>query len=554
VGRDSLNAARRLGASALPARGYSVSSGWVLFGLVVLGAFLRFYRIDAQSLWIDELFTIGAAEIGGHLGPREFFGNVQGPLHALIVNLVARISDSEFALRSISAFFGVGLIPVAYALGKSIVDRRTGLVAALLVCVSPFAIWYSQELRNYALLMFLSGLATLFAWRVSARAGRSWAPYVVAATLSIYSNLSGAFLAISHALFTAIRSAATGRGFRRAMIAFGVVALLAVPLAYGLFRWANRPEVAENVRFAPEAEAHEVTRAETAFSPVVVPYSVFSMGYGFSLGPSVRELHGGDPMGAVFDEIAVVGPASLVLLAAILLGLRRLADRRGGLSLALLVFLVPLACTFALALLNLKPVNPRYLAVAFPMLTVTMAAGVVSLKRPVAVLLCGLLVLFCGLSLWGHYFDTRYWKEDIRSAAYYVGANEQPGDIVLVPVVRDVFNHYYGGCAERFVFYRGQAESREAVRSRIEHHVGRATRLWYVAAREWKCDPAGRIRDFLGESYSGVDAARFTGVWVGLYELPGALGDEKGAGELQAPGAGASLDTAEGGPGGVADR
>ena len=36
----------------------------ILIGLLITGAFLRFYRIDFQSLWLDELYTLREADPG----------------------------------------------------------------------------------------------------------------------------------------------------------------------------------------------------------------------------------------------------------------------------------------------------------------------------------------------------------------------------------------------------------------------------------------------------------------------------------------------------------
>ncbi len=494
---------------------------WLVLVLVALGALLRFYRLDVQSLWVDEVLTLGAAEVGGRLGAAQFFGNVQGPLHALLVHLVARFSDSTFALRSISAVAGTALIPVTYLLGKSIVNRAAGVVSALLVAVSPFAIWYSQEIRNYSLLMFLTAVASLLIWRLVTERRRSWWPYVLAVALAVYCNLSAVFLALAHALF-AVPRAARDRAFARgAVLAFAVAAALCAPMVWGLTGWAEKEDVTEQMTFAPSAEETELRRGDTTFTVEAIPYSVFAMGYGFSLGPGLRELHSPDPSAAVRENLALVAPAGALLAVGLLLGLWSLARRRRRLSFVLLVMLVVLAASAALAILNIKPMNPRYLAVAFPILIVTLAAGIVSLPRVAAGLLCAAIVVFCCLSLSGYYLNPRYWKADVRSAAYYVQLNEEPGDIVLVPVVRDVFNHYYDGAAERFVFYRGQAGSDAAVRERLEREAGGAARLWYVEAREWEVDPDGRIPSVLRADHPEIDAQDFTGVSVTLFRMRG---------------------------------
>ncbi len=501
---------------------------WLVLGLIALGAFLRFYRLGVQSLWVDEVLTIGSAEMGGRLGAAEFFGNVQGPLHALLVHLAALVSDSTPALRAISALAGTALIPVTYLLGKAMADKRVGVLAALFVTVSPFAVWYSQELRNYSLMMLLAAAASLFVWRAVTERGRSWVPYVVTMTLAVYCNLSAAFLAVAHGLFVLTRGLRDRRLWdpglmRRGFTALFLVAALCVPLVWGLTSWAEKEDITEQATFAPSADHEELRRGETTFTMDAIPYSVFAMGYGFSLGPGLRELHTANPAAAMRDSVAVVGPAGALLAVTLVLGLVGMGRRHRGLAFSLLVMLVVAGGSVALALMNVKPMNPRYLAAAYPLIAVTLAVGVASVHRVVGGLLCAAIVVFCFASLSGYYFEPRYWKEDVRSAAYYVELHEEPGDIILVPVVRDVFNQYYDGAAERIVFYRGQAGSDAAVDERLDREVGDARRLWYVAARSWEVDPEGRIPARLEARGSLLDAADFIGVRVELYSLVGKL-------------------------------
>ena len=68
----------------------------------------------------------------------------------------------EVGLRSLSALFGAATVPLAYCIGAELANRRAGLIAAALVAVSPMLIWYSQEARSYALLVFFCAASLLF--------------------------------------------------------------------------------------------------------------------------------------------------------------------------------------------------------------------------------------------------------------------------------------------------------------------------------------------------------------------------------------------------------
>ena len=436
------------------------------------------------------------------------------------MHVISRASTSEQFLRSISALAGLAAIRVCYLLGRELFDRRVGYVTALLVAVSPFAVWYSQEVRNYSLLILFSAAATLFVYRAVEGRRRVWASYAAFIVLAVYCNLSALFLAGAHALYAAWRLRRDRGRFGRAVLAFAVVAVLVSPFAWGLTRWAHSEDVVGQARFAPRAEAGDLVRGETTFSPLAVPYSLFAMGYGYSLGPGTRELHEGPPADALRRHASLVLPAGLVLAAALLLGVRRAVNSPEVLRLTLLVVLVPVGASVALAAANMKPMNARYIAVLFPILLVLVAAGVTSLRRAPGVLLCGAVVVFCGVSLWGYYHSPAYWKADVRAAARYIETREERGDAVLVPVVRDVFNFYYGGASERFVVFRGQAGTDEEIERRIAGGAGDAERLWFVDARLWFVDPDRRIPAYLDARYERLESAAFPGVSVALYSLP----------------------------------
>ncbi len=486
--------------------------------LVLLGALLRFYKLGEQSLWVDEILTLQAANIGESLGFRDVFTNIQGPLHALLIHFIAKLSTSEVALRSLSAVAGAGTIPLIYLLGRDMAGRRTGLVAATLFAMSPFSIWYSQEVRNYSSLILLSTVSTLAAWRIIARGDRAWVLYVVSVTLGLYSNLSAAFLWLAHTIFGVGRLMRDRRLWRWAAACL-VIAALVVPLFLGVTRWVEVDGVAERVVVAPLAPEDELVRGATTFSPMAVPYSVFAMLYGFGLGPSSYELHTDSPSGAFLRYLWLVVPAGLVAAAGFLLGFRWLWHKGEAGRLVASVVIVPFVAAALLALLNIKPFNVRYVAVMLPVVIVTLSAGVVSLPMRRGAWLWVAVALFSLVSLRNHYFVPAYAREDIRGAARYVSENERPGDIVLVPVVRDVFTFYFDGQAEHFVLYRGQTGSAEAVERVLDERTDGFTRLWFVDSRLWHMDAARRTPSVLEERYEKLDTRSFSGATVSLYAL-----------------------------------
>jgi len=490
-----------------------------LVGLVCVAALLRFYRIGHQSLWIDEILTLQAAEVGGRLTAAAFFRNVQGPLHALLVHLAARISHSESVLRGISAVAGVATVPVVYLLGRELADRRSGLIAAALFAVSPFGVWYGQEVRNYSLLVFFAALSTLFMARLVLGRGRPWAAYVAAIVLAAYCNMAGLILAVAHALCAAGKAAGDKRFARQWAVASLVVVVLVAPTLWGLAAWTGTDDVAGRVALAPATDDAALLRGETTFTPLAVPYSLFALWYGYSLGPSLEELHTRPPLAAFLDDWWLVAPAGLAAAFAALLGLRVLAGDRDRMGLVLAVLLVTFGGATVLALLNVKPMNARYVSPALPVLLALCGTGVALLRKGPAVVVAAVMAGFSLLSLSNYYVRPEYSREDVRGAARYVEENERPGDAVLVPVIKDVFEFYYRGGADRIVVYPGQADSDAEVASRIGQGAAGHRRLWFVEARLWRTDPDGRIPAHLGSSYRLIEDREFAGTRLFLYDL-----------------------------------
>lgn len=141
---------------------------WILTGLVALGAALRFATLGVQSYHHDEIVTASRVlRVGfGHAMDAVGFSESAPPLYYALAWIWTQITGTgPWGLRSLSALAGVATIPVAYLVGRDLRGRRAGLLAAALVAVNPMLIWYSQEARAYALLVFFCALSLLYCVR-----------------------------------------------------------------------------------------------------------------------------------------------------------------------------------------------------------------------------------------------------------------------------------------------------------------------------------------------------------------------------------------------------
>jgi len=132
----------------------------ILLVLILLSAAaIRFYRIDAQSLWSDEGSSVAQALRDLPAIVDNAARDIHPPLYYILLHFwVIPFGTSEAAVRALSALLGVALVALCYLLGTEIAGRRTGIVAALVATLNPFQVYYAQEARMYMLMALLGAV------------------------------------------------------------------------------------------------------------------------------------------------------------------------------------------------------------------------------------------------------------------------------------------------------------------------------------------------------------------------------------------------------------
>jgi mannosyltransferase len=139
----------------------------ILLFILALAAFLRFYLLDGQSFWNDEGNSARIAERSLQLITEGAAGDIHPPLYYYLLHVWRNVfGSSEAALRSLSAILGVVLVGLTFLIGRKVFSAGVGLLAALLVTINPFQIYYSQEARMYMLLAVIGAAATFFLLRL----------------------------------------------------------------------------------------------------------------------------------------------------------------------------------------------------------------------------------------------------------------------------------------------------------------------------------------------------------------------------------------------------
>lgn len=135
-----------------------IKMNFILIAILILAAILRFFNLGFQSPWLDEITTMQLSDPTltfektlELVATRDAFPmTYYGPLKLLCTIF----GHSIYTLRFFSAFFGVISVYIIYLFVNELINKRTAYIAALLMTVNFFHIYYSQEARSYALLLF----------------------------------------------------------------------------------------------------------------------------------------------------------------------------------------------------------------------------------------------------------------------------------------------------------------------------------------------------------------------------------------------------------------
>lgn len=479
-----------------------------LAALILLGAYLRLTGLRTQSLWFDEVDVVVRAQRPLDEVLRTFIqAGENGALYNIFLALWIRLAGiSEIAVRFPSAVAGVLAIPVLYLLARRILDPTTGLLAAGLLAVSPYHLWYSQEAKMYSILVLLAATSSLLLVGALER-GRWpwWVGYVVVTSLMFYTHVASVLIFASQALYVAL----TWRHWaaqRKALLISG--ALLTLPYA-PIALWAMRVVGGEVATWQPDVGLWDALRI---------------LGIKFAANRT---------------ELDVERNAALLYLALALTGFgwliwKRQRERWWLLLVSLAV--VPVVGLYLVSLRN-SVFSDRYAIVALPAYLALVAAGLTLLVRSRRLWPLGLVaLLIVGSYAWAPIRDINRSqaaeKEDWRGAYAYVAANARPGDAIIVhPGYITTTYDYYAQRESRLKQYPVATIpsfkvlwlDRPLMIQMIEEQLGDPARIWFIQSpdRAPGEDPDAVLESWLSETGTLIEERVLNGVVVQLYEMPG---------------------------------
>lgn len=131
---------------------------WPELLILVVAALTRFWRLGYHSFWFDEAVSLHWAGADVAYTWEKTFALVEEkhpPAYYLTLHYWQKFLDlfglaqQDIALRTLGALFGILTVWGVLLLASRLSGRRIGLLAGLLVALSPALVWYSQELRMF---------------------------------------------------------------------------------------------------------------------------------------------------------------------------------------------------------------------------------------------------------------------------------------------------------------------------------------------------------------------------------------------------------------------
>lgn len=476
--------------------------------ILILGTGMRLYRLGHQSLWTDEVLTFLSSKgtLSNVLFQTDINTNIL-PLYYVVVNAVLKVGNQDALLRVPSVVFASFSILLLYFVAANWLGKTTGLICALLIAISPFHIWYSQEARPYSLLLFLGVLSIWFLQKlIHTPFGLKFkVGFIFTAAATFYCHTIA--IAFIGAMGAYVLIAVTRRKWKSWIPVFGSIVLLVLPGIYKLIITPLNP--------APEKP----------FSLFAVPYTIWSFTGGFSLGPSLTEMHLPDRISYVISQLHVIIPVLSIFSTLFGFGVFKLWKQEKTVCLiSTFFFIFPLAFAVIGSIVTDNPFNVRYAILSFLPFVVFLAMGINSLQNPWLFRgALGIVVLVSLISSYNYFFNDRYHKENYRAAIHFLETHAVSSDLIICSAPYTIRNlkYYFNGQGNlQLIGYPNDTRyiKKPQIKSDLETIIGNRKRFWLFLCRTFHSDPEGYIRKYFDAHFRSDFEMKSNGIELIRYQ------------------------------------
>jgi uncharacterized membrane protein len=481
-----------------------------------VGLLLRLYNLGKYDFWYDEIVSILTAKNIGLGNIVDYGYTSDSPLFCFLLSFWLHFGESEFILRLLPFIFGVLSIPAIYFIGKELFDKKVGLIAAFILAISPFHIYYSQELRTYTLVTFLVLMAIYHLVR-SLKENKIyyWASFIVFTILALYSHNIVLFLIIALNLFFPLFYKRYKLPLRIWLIGQFLILLLYLPWLKIIFKQMSYIKVSNILQWVPNDH----------LSNFIYTFTIFNLGYNSK-------------------EIMYL-LVTLMFLPLFLFAIWVESKKEQTYMLSCWLF-IPIIITMVFSALIFPIYIVRALIYVSTAYYIIIAYGLSKLK-PNKVYLCFLLLfsIVSGLSLENYYLNVFYpcnydlrasfkFNKEIKPASNYIKQSYQKGDIVLhkSKFTYLPFLYYHNNRLEENLLPQDYIKKIFLIHSHFrkinitplnlrEIKESNYKRIWLVSftGNDNQIAPSLKdIKDYLDRNYTMAECKKFVGIIIYLYQ------------------------------------
>lgn len=412
---------KKQSSTLLNLRRFSRPQKQILSALTITAFLLRLFRLDVQSLWFDEslsaIFAQQPLNVAIQLMLLE--GLHHSPLYYILLRPFAIGEFHEFSIRFLSVCLGTLAIPLIAQMGRITLNPRVGILAAILLTINPFHIWYSQEARMYALLITTTLGAMYFFSKTLNRSRLSyWLAMIIFTSVGINSHHFAFYIPLIQFIFILVTFKQNFKIFRKWVVAQILVGLSFIPWILIVLNWG---------KFYFSSAAQQTPTA----------YDLLQTFWNFSIGFTEQ-----------LTPLVAISLATFFVF--FILGSRFLLQTRRNNLLLIGWLVIPIAVTFLVSF-RFSTYMDRYISLSLPAFILLVATGIE--KFPPAKIkkfLVPAIIIFLVFWLSQIYYNPNvYYRADWRSTGSFLEQEASSEDIIATWYYQDLLplRFYYHGQA-----------------------------------------------------------------------------------------------------------
>lgn len=397
-----------------------------LLCILIVGTAVRLLYMKAQTFYIDEAFNF---MLGRHSLAQIVAGSASEsnpPLPAIIAHFWELCGTNILWLRTLPLLFSAGALVLTYFAAVSLIGRRAGFFAAMLMAISPYQLLFSHIYRYPAQAIFLGALALFFFVKLVFDEKRifTW-PFAFVCALSLYTHYFFVFLVFFFNVYFLVRS----YQMKNAKVVAWIISQAAVFACFAPWLFFSGLQTTRELKYVGVPKMAEHLKAFPFKGTVNVAQSYLTGYY---------------PFGARIWFISVV----LLLFVFLFSICVSHAPKKEGYYLSLAGLITCIFPPYLLMFFFGLRINPIFYFCMFSPLFYIFIASSIFCGAPARLRLasCGLLFIILFFSLKFYFINVRP-ERDNATAIRHILSNRRDNDIVLLnPTYQEsLFNYYAPG-------------------------------------------------------------------------------------------------------------